>query len=142
MKLSPYRNLIGCKTLLGAMLAACAFPAIGHGATADAMLVQTNTVAVGESKIIAATGSNIVVATEGLIRLVPVGPGKLVMSGVKAGRTDLLVLDDNGQVKEHYYVIINEPITAPPPPPPPPQRPARKIKIYEGGKLNEFEVNY
>jgi Flp pilus assembly secretin CpaC len=146
MKPSSYFNLIGRKMSLGVALAAGLLWAVGQCAASDVMLVQTNTVSVGESRIIPATGSNIVVATEGLIRLVPVGPGKLVMSGLKAGRTDLLVLDDNGQVKEHYFVIVNDPTVADTKPTAPPStRPTqqtRKIKIYEGGKLSEFEVNY
>ena len=149
MKLSTCFNSFGCKTSagktsIGMTLVVWLLWAASQCAAADTMLVQTNTVAVGESCVIEATGSNIVVAKEGLIRLVPVGTNKLVMSGVKAGQTDLLMLDDSGQVKKHYFIIITEPVVAQPAPPPvtPPQRPTRKVKVYDGGKVTEFEMNY
>jgi Flp pilus assembly secretin CpaC len=70
--------------------------------------VRTNQLAVGEAQIISATGSNVVVATEGIIRVLPAGPGKLVVSAVKNGRTDLLVLDDNGKTTERYEMVVAE----------------------------------
>ena len=108
MKLSTYLNSFGCKASIGAALAVWFLGAASQGAAADTMLVQTNTFGVGESRVIETAASNIVVATEGLIRLVPVGTSKLVMSGVKAGRTDLMMLDDSGQVKKHYFIIITD----------------------------------
>lgn len=104
-------------------------------------LVTTNSFVVGEARLVPATGANVVIATEGIIRAMPAGPGKLVVSAVKDGRTDMIVLDDNGKVTERYQMIVGPP-PAPPPPPPPPQTPQKKIKIYEGGKVIEFPVTY
>ncbi|MBI5396683.1 MAG: pilus assembly protein N-terminal domain-containing protein [Verrucomicrobia bacterium] len=71
-------------------------------------MTATNTLAVGEAQLVPATGSNIVIATEGIIRAMPAGPGKLVISGIKNGRTDMLVLDDAGAVTERYQLIVAE----------------------------------
>lgn len=67
---------------------------------------QTKTLQVGEACLVPTTGSNIVVATEGIIRVLPAGPGKAVVSGVKEGRTDMLVLHDDGQVTERYSMVV------------------------------------
>ncbi|MBI5396682.1 MAG: pilus assembly protein N-terminal domain-containing protein [Verrucomicrobia bacterium] len=104
-------------------------------------LVSTNTFVVGEARLVPATGVNVVIATEGIIRAMPAGPGKLVVSAVKDGRTDMIVLDDAGKVTERYQMIVGPP-PAPPPPPPTPTTPQKKIKIYEGGKVTEFPVSY
>ncbi len=111
------------------------------GAMAAEGVVSTNTFVVGEARLLPATGANIHIATDGIIRAVPAGPGKLIVSAVKDGRTDMVVLDDAGKVTENYQIIVGLP-PAPPPPPPAPQVPQRKIKIYEGGKVTEFPVTY
>ncbi|MBM3888942.1 MAG: hypothetical protein FJ388_07420 [Verrucomicrobia bacterium] len=80
----------------------------GTVCAAQESLVRTNTLSMGEAQIFPATGSNVVIATEGIIRALPAGPGKLVLSAVKEGRTDVLVLDEAGQPTERYVIIVTE----------------------------------
>ncbi|MCX7826109.1 MAG: pilus assembly protein N-terminal domain-containing protein [Verrucomicrobiae bacterium] len=75
---------------------------------AQESLVRTNTLCMGEAQIFPATGSNVVIATEGIVRALPAGPGKLVLSAVKEGRTDVMVLDEAGQPTERYVIIVTE----------------------------------
>ena len=111
------------------------------GGFAAEELVSTNTFVVGEAKLLPATGVNVVIATEGIVRAMPAGPGKLVISAVKDGRTDMIVLDDSGKVTERYQMIVGLP-PAPLTPPSPTLAPQKKIKIYDGGKITEFPVTY
>jgi pilus assembly protein CpaC len=80
----------------------------GAQAFAQSEISRTNTLAVGEAQLVPATGSNVVIATEGIIRAMPAGPGKLVISGIKNGRTDMMVLDDAGTITERYQVVVAE----------------------------------
>lgn len=75
--------------------------------TADAtQLVQTNTLVVGEARLLTASGSNIVVPVEDIVRVIPAGPGKVVVSAEKEGHTDMMVLDDDSKITEHYAIIV------------------------------------
>ena len=97
-------------TLVAARCRAAVLVVIALGAAclgvAAEPVVQTKTLQVGEACLVPTTGSNIVVATEGVIRVLPAGPGKAVVSAVKDGRTDMLVLHDDGQVTERYTMIV------------------------------------
>jgi pilus assembly protein CpaC len=79
--------------------------AIGLIATAQPIM-QTNTLVVGEAKLVPASGSNIVVPAEGVIRVIPAGPGKVVISAEQEGHTDMMVLNEDSQITEHYAIIV------------------------------------
>lgn len=71
-------------------------------------IMQTNALLVGEAKLMAATGSNIIVPVEGVIRVIPAGPGKIVVSAEQEGHTDMMVLNDDSQITEHYTIIVSK----------------------------------
>ncbi|OHE74999.1 MAG: hypothetical protein A2107_00785 [Verrucomicrobia bacterium GWF2_62_7] len=75
-------------------------------AAASTQIVQTNTLTVGEARLLAASGSNIVVPVEDVVRVIPAGPGKVVVSAEQEGHTDMMVLDDDSKITEHYALIV------------------------------------
>ena len=111
MYMNSYSGLL---TSTASSVAACCRAAVLFGiAFGAACLVvaaepvaQTKTLQVGEASLVPTTGSNIVVATEGIVRVLPAGPGKAVVSAIKEGRTDMLVLQDDGQITERYTMVV------------------------------------
>ncbi|MFA6564868.1 MAG: pilus assembly protein N-terminal domain-containing protein [Verrucomicrobiia bacterium] len=75
---------------------------------AATQLVQTNMLTVGEARLLAASGSNIVVPVEDVVRVIPAGPGKVVVSAEQEGHTDMMVLDDDSKITEHYTIIVTK----------------------------------
>ncbi|MCX6906498.1 MAG: pilus assembly protein N-terminal domain-containing protein [Verrucomicrobia bacterium] len=70
--------------------------------------MQTNTLTIGEARLLPATGSNVIVPIEGVIRVVPAGPGKVVVSAEQEGHTDMMVLDDDSKITEHYTILVTK----------------------------------
>lgn len=82
-------------------------PASTFGGVAAANpIMQTNTLTIGEARLLPATGSNVIVPIEGVIRVVPAGPGKVVVSAEQEGHTDMMVLDDDSKITEHYTILV------------------------------------
>jgi len=77
-------------------------------AAASTQIVQTNMLTVGEARLLAASGSNIVVPVEDVVRVIPAGPGKVVVSAEQEGHTDMMVLDDDSKITEHYTLVVSK----------------------------------
>ncbi|MBI5683794.1 MAG: type II and III secretion system protein [Verrucomicrobia bacterium] len=75
---------------------------------AAAQLAVTNTLTVGDARLLPASGSNIVVPVENVVRVIPAGPNKIVVSAEQEGHTDIMVLDDDSKITEHYTIIVTK----------------------------------
>jgi lipoprotein-anchoring transpeptidase ErfK/SrfK len=78
----------------------------GSISPASTINVQTNSLGIGEAITLQATGSNVVILTDGVIKISPASLTSIAITGVQAGRTDLLVLDDNGQATQRYTINV------------------------------------
>jgi pilus assembly protein CpaC len=109
---APATNVVAAasapaKTNAPAASVSAHLPASALGVIAAANpIMQTNTLTIGEAKLVPATGSNIIVPVEGVIRVIPAGPGKVVVSAEQEGRTDMMVLDEDSKITEHYSVVV------------------------------------
>lgn len=75
---------------------------------AATQLVQTNMMTVGEARLFVASGSNIVIPMDNVIRVVPAGSGKVAVSAEQEGHTDMMVLDDDSKITEHYTIVVTK----------------------------------